>query len=157
MRVTRGAALRCFDPLIGKRPWRASLGWGSFLTFEFGPRVRHGEFWHGTWHLWVYMCSWCLDGPRSLLVTSESPRELIRRLVPRLTAHRLTAVEIGSRASCTTFEFGRQFCLKCTPFSREKESSRDAAEYWMLFMPRHMVLTTRPSCRISMQRSDRAE
>jgi hypothetical protein len=158
VRVTSTAARRYFDPLIGKRPWRASLGWGSFLTFEFGQRVRRGQFWHGSWHLWLYMCSWRLSDPQGRVVTSESPRVSIGRVVNRLAAHPLTGVEIERRGRCTTFEFGRKFSLRCAPFSREEEANNiDPADYWMLFMPRHMVLVARPGSRISIQRSDRAQ
>lgn len=155
MRVTRSAALRCFEPILRRRPWRASLGFGSFLTFEFGKRVRQGKFWHGTWYLWIYMSSWRLDGPKGLLATSDSPRELIGRVVPKLAAHPLTAVEIKLRARSTTFEFGRRFLLKVMPFSEEEETSSDPADYWLFFMPRRMVLTMQPRCGISLQRSDR--
>ena len=102
------------------------------------------------------MSSWRMDGPRGLLVTSDSPRELIGRVVPRLAAHPLTAVDIKPGARCTTFEFGREFVLKVTPFSVEEETSTDPADYWLFFMPRHMVLTVQPRRRISIQRSDRA-
>jgi hypothetical protein len=157
VRVTSETARRCFDPLIGKRPWQASLGWGSFLTFEFGQRVRVGEFWHGTWHLWLYMCLWRLNGPQGLVLTSNSPRATIGRIVTKLAAHPLTNVEIDPRARCTKFEFGRQFRFRCAPFSQEEERNNvDPADYWMLFMPRHMVLTAAPGSRISIQRSDRA-
>jgi hypothetical protein len=155
VRLTRSAALRCFEPILRKRPWRASLGFGSFLTFEFGQRVRHEEFWHGTWHLWIYMSSWRLDGPHGLLATSDSSRELIGRVVARLAAYPLNAVEIKPGARCTTFEFGERFFLKVTPFSVAEETHRDPADYWWFFMPRHMVLTVRPRCQISMERSDR--
>ena len=158
MRVTSSTARHCFDPLIGKRPWRASLGWGSFLTFEFGQRVRVGGFWHGSWHLWLYMCSWTLNSPQGLLVSSDSPRASIGRIIASVGAHPLTNVAIERRARRTTFEFGRRFSLTCTPFSQEEEANNvDPADYWMLFMPRHMVLVVRPGSRISIQRSDRAQ
>jgi hypothetical protein len=153
--VTRASAIRCFQPLIGKRPWRAKLGLGSFLTFEFGQRVRYGKFWHGTWHLWIYTCTWRLDGPCGLLIQSESPRALIERVVSRLTGRRLTAVEIGSRARWTRFEFEDKFVLKCMPFDQEEETRQDPADYWMFFMPLHMVLTARHGNCISIHRSDR--
>ena len=156
MRVTSVTARRCFDPLIGKRPWQASLGWGSFLTFEFGQRVRVGDFWHGSWHLWLYMCSWRLNGPQGLVLTSDSPRATIGRIVTKLAAHPLTDVEIEPRARRTTFEFGQQLLFRCAAFSQvEERNNVDPADYWMLFMPRHMVLTARPGSRISIQRSDR--
>jgi hypothetical protein len=154
VRLTRDAAVRCFQPVIGKKPWRASLGFGSFLTFEFGQRVRQGEFLHGAWHLWIYMSSWCLRGPHGMLATSDSPRDLIGRVVTRLANHPLTAVEIKQRARFTTFEFGRLFILNVMPFSMEEETSIDPADYWMFFMPRH-VLSVRPRCDISIERSDR--
>ena len=157
MRVTAANARHCFEPLIGRRAWRASLGWGSFLTFEFGPRVNSGGFQHGIWHLWVYMCSWRLYSKDGLIVTSNTAREFIGRIVPRLAAHPLSDVKIENRARSTTFEFGKSFSLNCTPFDRQEEANRiDPADYWMLFMPRGMVLTVRPGCQISIQRSDRA-
>lgn len=155
MRLTLAAALRCFDPIVGKRPWRASLGYGSFLTFEFGQRIRQGEFWHGAWHLWIYMSSWRLDGPHGLLVNSDRPRELIDRVVPRLALHPLTGIDIEQGGRRTTFEFGRQYFLEITPFSTEEERHPDPADYWMFFMPHQMVLTARPGSRMSIQRSDR--
>ena len=158
MRVTSIAARRCFDPLIGKRPWQASLGWGSFLTFDFGQRVKQGQFWHGSWHLWLYMCSWSLNDGQRLIVTSDSSRLSIGRVVNRLAAHPLTGVEIKRGGRPTTFEFGRRFSLTCAPFSQEEEANNiDPADYWMLFMPRHMVLVARPGSRISIQRSDHAQ
>jgi hypothetical protein len=157
VRTTRSAAFRCFEPILGERPWRAALGFGSFLTFEFGDRVKTGGFLHGTRHLWIYMSSWRLESPDGRwLATSESSRKLISRAVSKLAAHPLTAVEIKPRARCTTFEFGRRFFLKVTPFSQEEETSKDPAEYWLFFMPRHMVLTMRPRRGISIDRSDRA-
>jgi hypothetical protein len=156
VRLTSNSAIGCFNPILGKRPWRASLGYGSFLTFEFGQRVRHGEFWHGAWHLWIYMASWRLEGPRGMLVTSDSPRELIGRTVPRLVAHPLTGVEITQRARYATFEFGRKLVLKVAPFSVKEGAHPNPDDYWLLFMPRQMVLTVRPNCRISKHRSDRA-
>jgi len=156
VRVTSSTARRCFDPLIGKRPWRASVGWGSFITFEFGQRVKHGRFWHGSWHLWLYMCSWRLSGPTGPLATSDSPRAVIDRAVTRLAGYRLTDVEIQGRARRTTFSFGQQFALRCSPFSQDEESNNiDPGDYWMLFMPRNLILAARPGSRISIQRSDR--
>jgi hypothetical protein len=154
MRVTSRAAVRCFQPLIGKKPWEAKLGWGSFLTFEFGQRVRHGKFWHGSSHLWIYMCSWRLDGPSGLLIHEESPRELIIRVIERFSGHRLSSVEIGSRGCRTTFEFDGKYVLTCVPFSREEEMSPDPAGYWMLFMPRDRVLCARPRNLLTINRSD---
>ncbi len=156
MRVTRSTAVRSLQPVIGKRPWRARQGWGSFLTFEFGRRIRHGEFWHGAWHLWIYMCTWRLDGPHGALIHSESPRALIGTVLSRFTGRPLTAIEIGSRASWTRFEFDEKYQLRCMPFSREEETRHDGgADYWMLFMPHNRVLSVRPGNRISIQRSDR--
>jgi hypothetical protein len=101
------------------------------------------------------MSSWRLDGPHGLLATSDSPRGLVDRVVSRLSAHPLTGVEIMPRARCTTFEFGRRFSLKVAPFSVEEETNADPANYWLFFMPQHMVLTVQPRCQISIDRSDR--
>jgi len=158
VRVTSIAARRCFDPLIGKRPWQASLGWGSFLTFDFGQRVKQGQFWHGSWHLWLYMCAWSLNDVHGQIVSADSPSVSIGRAVNRLSAHALTNVEIERRGRCTTFEFGKRFSLRCVPFGQGEEVNNiDPAEYWMLFMLRHRVLVACPGSRISIQRSDRAQ
>jgi hypothetical protein len=104
------------------------------------------------------MCSWRLSDPQGLVVSSERPRVSIGRVVTRLGAHPLTDVKIERRGRCTTFEFGRQFSLSCAPFGQHQEANNiDPADYWMLFMPRHMVLVARPGSRISVQRSDRAQ
>jgi hypothetical protein len=154
MRITSRAALRYFQPVIGRKPWAVKLGWGSFLTFEFGQRVRQGEFWRGTWHLWIYMCTWHLDGPRGLLIHSESPRPMIARIIRRFSGYRLSTVEIGPRASWTRLEFDDKYRLTCTPFSREEEMDSDPSYYWIFFMPPHRTLSVRPRNLITINRSD---
>lgn len=149
--------MRAFAPLIGRKPWRSSLGWGSFLTFEFGQRVKRGGFWHGSWHLWIYMCSWHLEDGNQLIVSSNSNRDLISRSVAKLATHPFRDVKVEQRARRTRFDFGPSMHLTCAPFDRLKEANRvDPAECWMLFMPRSLVLMARPGSRISIQRSDRA-
>jgi len=133
---------RCFGPIVGKRPWRARLGWGSFLTFEFGPKIKVKGHLHGIWHLWIYMCEWDLVVNRQVL-NSEDPRTKINRFVRLLEHKPLTDVTVDS--AITAFHFGQHAKLVCRPPS-DGNFGPDSP-YWMLFMPEDKVLEYGPGVR----------
>ena len=50
--------------MYGKRAWGTALGFGSFLTVEFGaPEAAPdpGGPVHGEFHLWVYCTAWRIE------------------------------------------------------------------------------------------------
>jgi len=138
--------VRCFEPIVGKRPWRARLGWGSFLTFEFGlPKKKVQGHWHGVWHLWIYMCDWDLAVNRHAL-NSEDSRTKIDRFVRVLEQKPLTGIKVDGPV--TSFQFGGHTTLRCQPMA-DGDLDSDSP-YWMLFMPDEKVLEYVPGVRVKI-------
>lgn len=60
-------AKNLFSEVIGLEARNAQLGYGSFITFDFGKDIlikgkkSSNDFEIGEWHLWVYMCTWRLE------------------------------------------------------------------------------------------------
>jgi len=74
-----------FRPLIGQKAWGASVGYGSFVTIEFGrKRLYHGHY-HGEWHVWLYLCEWKLFSGARQLADFESKKRMMPLTTPRPT------------------------------------------------------------------------
>jgi hypothetical protein len=140
-----------FAPLLHKCPWKVKLGHGSFLTFEFGRRVKDRGHVHGEWHLWVYQSNWeLLHGSRQL-ANSDSDRRVISVSVRRLEDAPLNKVSFEPADRRSTFVFG-DFRLVVSPADYlDRVDDRD--EYWLLFMPNKDVLSVGPAG-IQVERSD---
>jgi hypothetical protein len=132
-----------FQPVLGTAPWRVKLGVGSFLTFEFGQRIKtHGHF-HGQWHLWIYLSNWSLFHRDRRLADSDSDRKVIETAIRRLEEISLTEIEVDSRNRETTFLFN-DFRLVVSPADYvENVDERD--DYWIFFMPENEVLAFGPA------------
>jgi hypothetical protein len=131
-----------FQPVLGQRPWRARLGVGSFLTFEFGRRVKENGHIRGEWHLWIYQSNWVLLHRDRPLVSSDSERQSISVAVRRLENTSFTNVDFDSNTLTTTFEF-EDFRLIVSPADYlDEPDERD--EYWLFFLPEKQVLTVGP-------------
>ncbi|MGA7219899.1 MAG: hypothetical protein WBX38_16385 [Candidatus Sulfotelmatobacter sp.] len=121
---------KLFRPLIGQKAWGASVGHGSFVTIEFGPRRLDHHHYHGEWHLWLYLCDWELRSKNRLLAHSESKRKLMQLAVDNLNGLELRDIRFDSHRMATEFAFDNNLLLQCKPYA-------DAApdeELWMLFM-----------------------
>jgi hypothetical protein len=142
MKATATDIRQYFGSLLHARPWKAKLGVGSFLTFEFGRRVRdHGHV-HGEWHLWIYQSNWVLFRGDRQLADSESDRRVISVSIRRLEEAALTDVLFEPRQLKTTFVFD-DFRLVVSP-ADYLEDADDRDQYWLLFMPNNEVLTVGP-------------
>jgi hypothetical protein len=131
-----------FRPVLGTAPWRVKLGVGSFLTFEFGPRVRSSHQVHGKWHLWVYQSNWELLHDDRTLASSDAERRVIETAARRLEGVSFTGVKFQDRSRKTTFVFD-DFQLIVSPADYlEKPDERDY--FWMFFMSDSGVLTVGP-------------
>jgi hypothetical protein len=131
-----------FKPIEGQRPWRVRLGYGSFLTFDFGQRFRSNGHLRGEWHLWIYQSNWLLMHHERQLADSDSDRHLIDLAVRRLEGARLTNVKFDPSTSVSEFQFD-EFSLVVSPADYLADpDERD--EYWLLFMPQDVVLTVGP-------------
>jgi len=140
-----------FEPLLELRPWKAKLGYGSFLTFEFGRRVKKYEFVHGEWHLWIYLASWVLYHGKRKLADSDSDRKVISVAVRRLEDVALSDVKFDLENSKTTFVFD-DFRLIVAPPDFVEELDDDD-DYWLLYMPENRLLTAGPGG-VKVGRSD---
>src|ERR1035441_4025649 len=132
-----------FQPVMQTPPWRVKLGVGSFLTLEFGPRVRdHGHI-RGQWHLWIYLSNWKLFRGDRQLVASDADRKLITVSTRRLEEKALTNLDFDARTQETTFFFD-DFRLVVSPADYlDRPDDRD--DYWMFFMPGNEVLLAGPA------------
>jgi hypothetical protein len=142
MKATAIDIRRYFQPVLRTPPWRVKVGIGSFLTFEFGPRVRdHGHI-RGQWHLWIYLSNWKLFRGKRQLVDSDADRKLITVSTRRLEEKALTDIGFNTRTQETTFCFD-DFRLVVSPADYlDRPDDRD--NYWMFFMPENEVLAVGP-------------
>jgi hypothetical protein len=145
------AIAACFAPIKGQRPWRVRLGVGSFLTFEFGPKLRVNGHEHGSWHLWIYLSDWTLNHGSREIVTSESDRRAISAAVRRLEEVEFSGIDFKPRTSRTAFSF-RDFRLQVAPADYIDKPNQDD-HYWLFFMPEHRVMALGP-CGLEIRRSD---
>jgi hypothetical protein len=132
-----------FKPIAGQRPWRARLGVGSFLTLDFGRKVKEDRHFRGEWHLWVYQANWSLLHGDRKLADSNSERHIIDVTIRRLEDSELTEVKFDPQAAVTDFVFDG-FRLVVSPADYlDVPDERD--EYWLFFMPDNLVLTVGPA------------
>lgn len=131
-----------FEPIVRRRPWRARLGVGSFLTFDFGRRVKEDHHLRGEWHLWIYQATWRLTHDDRKLADSDSEWQVIEVAIRRLEDSELTKVKFDPQNSITEFRFG-DFRLVVSP-ADYLDDPDDSDEYWLLFMPDGRVLTVGP-------------
>ncbi|HXZ32254.1 MAG TPA: hypothetical protein VEH30_08230 [Terriglobales bacterium] len=143
MKATAIDIRQYFSPLLHVRPWRAKLGYGSFLTFEFGPRVKVNGHVHGEWHLWIYLSQWSLLRGNRKLADSDSDRRVIAASVRRLQGVPLSEVLFEQEHEKTTFVFD-DFRLVVSP-ADYLDGTDDRDHYWLLYMPNHQVLTAGPA------------
>jgi hypothetical protein len=131
-----------FRPVVGQRPWRARLGVGSFLTFDFGRRIKEDHHFRGEWHLWIYLAKWSLIHGDRKLADSDSERQTIDVAIRRLEYSELRKVKFNTQNLVTEFIFGH-FRLVVSP-ADYLEDPDDRDEYWLFFMPDNTVLTVGP-------------
>ena len=128
------------SPMLGLQAWGASLGYGSFITIEFGdPSEKQGHI-YGDWHFWAYGCVWRLEEPGTVLAASEDEREVLVQAVKHLDGLTLQRIEIHPPALDTTLVFEGDVVLRLFSIYTDSEGMA----HWMLFMPDGNVLTVGP-------------
>jgi len=132
-----------FADVVGTRPWRARRGHGSFLTLDFGRRVRRNGHFYGEWHLWVYLSNWVLMHSARRIADSDSSHHLIDVAVRRLEEVALTSLEFDPAKLNTIFEF-EGFRLEVSP-ADYLDDPEDRDSYWLFYMPKGEVLSVGPN------------
>jgi hypothetical protein len=140
-----------FKPIAGQRPWRARLRMGSFLTLDFGRKVKEDRHFRGEWHLWVYQANWSLLHGDRKLADSSSGWQVMDVAIRRLEEVDFTGVEFDPQNSTTAFLFD-DFRLIVTP-ADYLDSPDERDEYWLFYMPDNLVLTVGPNG-VEVGRSD---
>lgn len=136
-------------PLIGQRAWGAAVGYGSFVTVEFGrPTATDRGRTHGEWHLWVYCCAWRLEHGERIVAASEDDRAALEEAVRRQDGLVLRSIDVVLPGLDTRFVFDDQLTLHLFGVYSE------GPEHWMLFLPDGNVLSVGPGNRWSSARGD---
>lgn len=135
-----------FSQLVGKKARNVQLGYGSFITIDFGKdllvevKTKKGidTFNRGEWHLWVYMAAWRLDQGDRVLIGAGDDREEIAKELTTLEGKQFVRAIILNTSFDTVLEFQDDVKLNLFSF-KTKESDQ-----WMLFMPDRKVFTAGP-------------
>jgi len=143
MTDSKTVARKLFLQILHMKPTRVKLGFGSFVTMDFGRdipekvKTKQGTQirYHGEWHLWIYQCTWQIEQNGTMLVHSESPKETIETILLHLNNKALTA-----------------FCLLNDLFDAElqfedmtfKLFHTKNGEQWMLFTPENKTFIAGP-------------
>jgi hypothetical protein len=120
-----------FRSLAGQKAWAAKIGWGSFVTIEFGPRRLQHHHYHGDWHLWLYQCDWNLKSKTHELANSESKRGLMQAAIDNLNGLELEGIVFDAQQMSTEFVFQGNLRLRCQRYPDAQPNE----ECWMLFLP----------------------
>jgi len=129
-----------FRGLVGQMAWGAKVGWGSFVTVEFGPKRLQNHHYHGDWHLWLYQCDWSLKSATHEMANSESKRGVMQTAIDNLNGREFLKISFDRQHMVTRFVFRGDLCLACQPYG----DSEPNEEAWMLFMPNKQVASLVP-------------
>lgn len=125
-----------FAPIVGEAPWRVRLGHGSFLTFEFGPRVKKNNHFFGAWHLWIQNCDWQIRNGE-MKAHSELPHFRLDAIVRNFEGRPFKGVELDSQINSIVFVFSPQVRLICSPYA----DAQNGEELWSFFRPDGSVIS----------------
>jgi hypothetical protein len=128
-------------PLIGQKAWGASVGWGSFVTIEFGRKRLYNRHYHGDWHLWLYQCEWDLSSSGRSLAHSESKKKVMQLAIDNLNGAELKGFSFDSQRMITGFSFDHNLHLSCKPYPDAVPDE----ECWILFTPDRQAASLRES------------
>lgn len=134
-----------FEEVLGLQP-RIKLGYGSFLTIDFGKEVteeiltREGKetLSFGEWHLWIYMCAWRIDLSNEPFIGSDDDRQFIQEKLVNLNDKKLLLFSVINSAFDSVLKFESDYELKLFSFNvRENEQ-------WKFFTPEQKVFIAGP-------------
>lgn len=137
-------AKNLFSEIIGLEARNAQLGYGSFITIDFGENIiikgkkPSNDFERGEWHLWVYMCTWRLEHNGEPIIGAGDEREVLRLKIPLLNGKKLLQVKVLNKSFDTILDFEKGYRLLLFSFTVEDD------EQWMFFTPNKKVFTAGP-------------
>lgn len=139
-------AEQLFSQIIGMKTTRAKLGYGSFITIDWGKditekfKTKRGieKQIFGEWHLWIYMCAWRLERNNKPIVGANDERELISKHIAILSGKILSHVTIKNDSFDTVLQFEDNFQLLLFSFGVEDD------EQWMLYTSENKTFAAGP-------------
>jgi hypothetical protein len=134
---------KLFQQVVGMKPTRVKLGFGSFITMDFGKdipeevKTRQGiqVRYHGEWHLWIYQCSWEVYQNKILIAHTESSKDEIDSALLELANKRFTSFTLLNEF----FDADLTFENMTLRLLHRKEG-----EQWLLFTPENKTLVAGP-------------
>ncbi|MFZ4816926.1 MAG: hypothetical protein ACOYL5_20490 [Phototrophicaceae bacterium] len=133
-------------PLEGLAVWGAKLGYGNFVTLEFGREVHEQGLKkthiHGEWHLWIYSGAWVIESDKQIIAASEDDRPFIQDQIAILNGQALSSVEVYPPSLRTTWYFDGGYRVHIFPI--RSEAGESAVDLWLLYTPEDKVLTLTP-------------
>ena len=140
-------AYAALSTVYGLPAWGSDVGYGSFLTVEFGPRVeKHGHT-YGAHHLWIYLAAWRIERGGEMLVASED--DDLAQKVEVLNGRSIQKIIIDRPSLSAVFEFDQG--VKLITFSLYTAGE----DHWMLFLPDGNVFTAGPGSAWSVRPAGR--
>lgn len=139
-------AEQLLSQIIGMRITRSKLGYGSFITMDWGNdiveelKTKDGteKQIFGEWHLWVYMCAWRLEKSGDPIIGAGDERDIIQPKIPLLIGKKLLQAQVLNNSFDVILHFEQGYRLLL--FSFEVEDS----EQWLFFTPNRKVFTAGP-------------
>src|SRR6516225_7109702 len=119
---------KVFRDLIGLKAWRPAIGWGGFVTIEFGDKRLVNHHYHGEWHLWLYQCEWELYSNSRQLAHSEVGKHVMKLAIDNLDNKKFLGVQFHADSMVTEFIFDSKLRLVCRPYDDATEDE----EFWLL-------------------------
>ena len=92
----RDGARRVLAEVVGLTAWGAALGYGSFVTIEFGKEVADRSWRPGEWHLWVYGAAWKLLAGEHEIADSDGDRVHLAVVVPQINGLTVRSVVVDN-------------------------------------------------------------
>lgn len=131
--------------IVGMKPTRVKLGFGSFVTLDFGcdipeeVKTRQGTQirYHGEWHFWIYQCTWQISQNGMILAHSESPKNTIETALCTLQERTFTSFRLLNDFFDAELHFEDTTFRLC--------NTKDG-EQWMLFTPQNKTFVAGPGC-----------
>ena len=139
-------ALNLFNQFIGEKARNVKLGYGSFVTMDFGKDLilkekvkgKESTYNQGEWHLWIYMAAWRLDQGDTPIIGAADNREIIQEGLNILNGNELKKISILNDSFDVLIEFQNDLNLLLFSFGVKEY------EQWMLFTPERKVFTAGP-------------
>jgi hypothetical protein len=126
--------------IVGRQAWGVKAGMGSFLTMEFGSRIKKPDAdERGEWHFWVYCCSWRIEQNEHIVLGCEDSKVKIEAFLHKFEKSTLESFEVTLPGLDAILKFDTGLTLKLFTINTEDE------DQWMLFTPNDKVLVVGPS------------